>query len=59
MIFFKQTCREVGYEIDLPLLQNNNIFTSWNFPNLKTFVQNEQTTEADCKNQAKTVCTFE
>ena len=43
--------------MDLPLLQNDNIFTSWNFPNLKTFIQNEQTMEADCKKQAKTVCT--
>ena len=39
--------------MDLPLLQNKNIFTSWNFPNLKTFIQNEQTMEADCKKQAK------
>ena len=29
--------------------------TTWNFPNLKTFFQNEQTLEADCKKQAKTV----
>ena len=39
--------------MDLPLFQNNNIFTSWNFLNLKTFIQNEQTLEADCKKQAK------
>ena len=37
--------------MDFPLLQNNNIFTSWNFPNLKIFIQNEQTMEADCKKQ--------
>ena len=43
--------------MDLSHLQNNNIFTSWNIPNLKTFIQNEQTIEADCKKQAKTVCT--
>ena len=36
--------------MDLPLLQNNYIFTSWN---LKTFIQNEQTMEADCKKQKK------
>ena len=40
--------------MDLPLLQNNK-FTSWNFPNLKTFIQDEQTMEADCNKQAKTV----
>ena len=29
--------------MDFPLLQNNNIFTSWNFPNLKTsFKLNKQ-----------------
>ena len=39
--------------MDLPLLQNNNILTSWNFLNLKTLIQNEQTMEADCKKQAK------
>ena len=39
--------------MDLPLLQNNNIFMSWNFPNLKTVIQSEQTMEADCKKQAK------
>ena len=53
MTFRKQTCRAVGYQMDLPLLQNNNIFTSWNFQNLKTLIQNEQTMEADCKKQAK------
>ena len=56
MIFSKQTCWAVGYQMDLPLLQNNNIFTPWNFPNHKTFIQNEQTMEADCNKQAKTVC---
>ena len=40
-----------------PLLQNNNIFTSWNFPNLKTVIKDERTMEADCKKQAKAVCT--
>ena len=30
-----------GYQMDLLLLQNNNIFTSWNFPNLKTFIPDE------------------
>ena len=39
--------------MDLPLLQNNNILTSWNFPNLKTFIQNEQIIEADCKSKQK------
>ena len=38
-----------AYQMDLPLLQKNNIFTSWNFPNLEAFIQNEQTMEADCK----------
>ena len=33
--------------MDLPLLQNNNIFTSWHFPNLKTFIQEEQTIVAE------------
>ena len=60
MIFLKQTCRAVGYQMDLPVLQKNNIFrpTSWNFPNLKTCIQNEQTMEVDCKKEAKTVCTL-
>ena len=40
-----------------PLQQNNNIFTSWNFPNFQTFIQDELTMEADCKEQAQTVCT--
>ena len=35
--------------MDLPLLQNNNMFTSWNFLNLKAFIQNKQTMQADCK----------
>ena len=39
--------------MDLPLLQNNNIFTSCRFPNPKTFIPNEQTMEADCKKQVK------
>ena len=43
--------------MDRPLLQNNKIFMSWNFLNRKTFIQDEQTVEADCKKQAKTVCT--
>ena len=30
---------------------------TWNFPNIKTFIQNEQTMETDCKKQEKTVCT--
>ena len=56
MHFLKQTCWAVGYQMDLPLLQNNN-FTSWNFPNLKTFIQNEQTMETDCKKQANAIRT--
>ena len=31
------------YQMDLPPPATSNIFTSWNFPNLKTFIQNEQT----------------
>ena len=31
--------------MDHPLLQN----TSWHFPNLKTFNQDQQTVETDCK----------
>ena len=53
----KQTCWAVWYQMDLPLLQNNNIFMSWDLPNVKTFIQDKQTMEADCKKQPKTVCT--
>ena len=53
MNFSKQRYQAVGYQMYLPLLQNNNIFTSWDFPNLKTFIQNEQTMDAHCKKQAK------
>ena len=35
------------------VLTTSTVFTSWNFPNLKTFIRNEQTMEADCKKQAK------
>ena len=34
MIFENKLVRQLGFQMDLPLLQNNNIFTSWNFPNL-------------------------
>ena len=38
----------------LPLFaKNNNIFTSWNFPNLKTVIKDERTMEADCKSKLK------
>ena len=53
MIFGKKLVGQLG-----TLLQNNNISTSCNFPNLKTFIQNEQTMEADRKKHAKTVCTY-
>ena len=36
-------CLAVGYQMDLPLLQNNNIFMSWNFQNLQpSFKMNKQ-----------------
>ena len=50
MILLKQTCQAVGYQMDLPLLQNN---IRHGISRISKPFQNEQTMEADCKKQAK------
>ena len=56
MNFENKLIGQLGPNGSPPLLQNNNIFMSSKVLNLKTLIQDEQTIEADCKRQAKTVC---
>ena len=59
MKVWKETCRAVGYQLNLPpQAEYNTRFTSWKVPNLKTFIQDEQIVETACNEQAKTVCTY-